>query len=321
MVNSCQHIKLDNLIFGGKFTYLRKVYDANSGRKKKVMRFDKIVIVGSGKIACDIIQILIKRIDLTKITVIESKNSSLSFLESICKNKGIRFFSPIDMNIIEEYLIFEAKEKLSVLVISANNRHIFSKKILTCSNFEVINFHYSYLPNYRGMNIPTWVIYNRESYTGVTWHYVTDIIDGGKIISRKKFFLTDDITAFDVTYQGMKLGIEAFKEFIFDFLEKKIEGIEIREDELGAIYFNNELPGNGYINLNDSCDNIYKLLRCYDYGKINVLQPLNIVYCNRKYYVKNYKKLTDKYTSNKRDNEIVIKGNMFDLKITIEEVI
>lgn len=79
MVNSCQHIKLDNLIFGGKFTYLRKVYDANSGRKKKVMRFDKIVIVGSGKIACDIIQILIKRIDLTKITVIESKNSSLSF--------------------------------------------------------------------------------------------------------------------------------------------------------------------------------------------------------------------------------------------------
>ena len=37
--------------------------------------------------------------------------------------------------------------------------------------------------------------------------------------------------------------------------------------------------------------------------------------------LKNYKKLTDKYTSNKRDNEIVIKGNMFDLKITIEEVI
>ena len=284
------------------------------------MRFNKIVIVGSGKIACDIVQILRKEIDLTKITVIESKNSSLSFLESICKNKGIQFFSPINTIIIEEYLILEAKENLSILVISANNRHVFTKRILMCSRIEIINFHYSYLPNYRGMNIPTWVIYNQEPYTGITWHYVTDIIDGGRIISRKKIFLTDDMTAFDVTYQGMRLGVETFKGFIFELLEKTIEGIEINESELGCVYLSDILPENGYININDSYDNIYKLLRCFDYGKSRILPPLKIIHCNRKYCVKRYKKITNGYASSKFDNEIIVKGKRFDLKITIENM-
>ena len=285
------------------------------------MRFNKIVIIGSGKIACDIVQILIKEIDLTKIAVIESRNSDLSFLESICKRKGIHFFSPINMNIIEKYLISEAEMNSKILVISANNRYIFSNSILMRSNFEVINFHYSYLPNYRGMNIPTWVIYNRESYTGITWHYVTNVIDGGRIISRRKIFLTDDMTALDVTRQGMELGVETFKEFIFNLLERTVEGIEINKDELGVIYLDGILPENGYVNLNDSCDNIYKLLRCFDYGKSMVLRPLNIVYCNREYCVKSYKKVTHKCDFNKLDNEIIVEGEKFDLKIKIEKII
>lgn len=283
------------------------------------MRFDKIVIVGSGKIACDIVGLLSKEIFLTNLVVIESKRNSLSFLEKICIRKGVRYIYLLDTDKLEKCLKIETLNNQSVLIISANNQHIFSKELLINSKFEVINFHYSYLPNYRGMNIPTWVIYNQEPYTGITWHYVTEIIDAGEIIARKKIFLTDDITAFDVTRLGMKLGIETFKEFVFDLLEEHIDGIKINEGELGTFYSNNKLPENGYLKLNESCANIYKILRCYDYGKGNILLPLTVAYKDREYYVKHYEKISNDCTSNESINDIVIKGNEFSLKITIAE--
>lgn len=284
------------------------------------LRFDKIAIVGSGTISCEIVQVLIPEIDLKKLVVLELKENTLSFLEKICKKKGIHYISLLETNKLEECLISETIENPHVLVISANNRHIFSKKILSLPDFEVINFHYSYLPNYRGMNIPTWVIYNQEPYTGITWHYVTKIIDGGRIIARKKISLADDTTAFDVTYQGMKLGIEAFKGFIFELLKKPIEGVEISEGELGAIYLNNEIPENGCLNLNDSFDNVYKLLRCFDYGKSGVLRPLTVENNGREYYVRGYKKISSERDYNKQKNEIIVYGKMFNLVITIAEL-
>ena len=60
--------------------------------------------------------------------------------------------------------------KGEVLIISANNEYIFPAELVKLENVTIINFHYSLLPLYRGVNIPTWVIYNEEKYTGVTWH-------------------------------------------------------------------------------------------------------------------------------------------------------
>ena len=233
------------------------------------MRFDKVIILGSGKIACDVVTYLNGILEKNILYVLEILSNPLSSLSKISNKYGISYSNNCKENDIEQFIdnIGGAQK----LIISANNQHIFSGVFLAHKNIEVINFHYSYLPEYRGMNIPTWVIYNNEDYTGVTWHYVTQNIDSGDIISQKRIKINDDSTAFELTYLGMKLGIELFKSFIIDLLNFPIAGDRIYRR--GKLYLQHMVPDNGYLDVRLPIEDIYKLLRCFDYvtDKLNEL--------------------------------------------------
>ena len=280
------------------------------------MRFDKVIILGSGKIACDVVTYLNGILEKNILYVLEILSNPLSSLSKISNKYGISYSNNCKENDIEQFIdnIGGAQK----LIISANNQHIFSGVFLAHKNIEVINFHYSYLPEYRGMNIPTWVIYNNEDYTGVTWHYVTKNIDSGDIISQKRIKINDDSTAFELTYLGMKLGIELFKSFIIDLLNFPIAGDRIYRR--GKLYLQHMVPDNGYLDVRLPIEDIYKLLRCFDYGKVQIIDPLKVKMEGKIYIIKKYKKVYSKEYVTK-DDEIVIYGDEFSLIVTLGKMV
>ena len=237
------------------------------------MRFEKILIIGSGKIATDSAKFLCGDLGLKNVSIVESSDNQFSMLKSMSAKYEIPYIPLLVKEQITE-AIFSFSKCRSLLVISANNRYLFPKEICELSNTEIINFHYGYLPRYRGMNIPTWVIYNKEPFTGVTWHYVTSEVDRGEIIAQQKIMLNDDITAFDVVRQGMTIGSELFRSFIPEFLEKRIVGKKIVTDE--------------FVYPDKRVDEIYRLLRSFDYGRTGTLKPLKILWKGKDYYVDKY---------------------------------
>lgn len=70
--------------------------------------------------------------------------------------------------------------------IAASYRKIIPKAIMEIPRF-FINVHPSLLPKYRGANPIYWVIKNKDSHTGVTFHFLTEGIDAGNIILQKKY--------------------------------------------------------------------------------------------------------------------------------------
>lgn len=252
------------------------------------MRFDKVVIVGSGKIACDCLRHLITILEKQYIVALETQENSLSMLRRICEKEHLDYSMLLKKRDIENYLLDTIKNK-SVLILSVNNRYIFTADIINSPNVEIINFHYSLLPHYRGMNIPTWVIFNGETHTGITWHFVTEQVDCGKIIEQRVFTITKETTAFDITRQGMILGLEAFKSFSKKLLDEKIDGKEVVYPQNEKIYFNSCLPMNGILNLNQPIDRIETLLKSFDYGKTEVIPPLQLNYGEKRYVVQDYK--------------------------------
>lgn len=239
------------------------------------MRFEKIMIVGSGKIACDCVRYLITIINKEYLEILETQGNSLSLLEKICLKEKIIYSKVLKKKDIELYIL-ERIVNQKVLIISANNRFIFTKKIIESKGVEIINFHYALLPRYRGMNIPTWVIYNAEKETGITWHYVTEEIDQGNIICQKKITISDSTTAFEITRNGMLLGIKAFREFIGELLNRCIDGKAVDYLPNEKIYKNSELPMNGILNLEQSIYETKKMLRSFDYGGISVIPKLKV---------------------------------------------
>ena len=287
------------------------------------MRFDKIIIVGSGKIACDCERYLYQIIGNEQLIALETQQNSVSMLETYCKRDSVAYTCVNEKDEIENWLLNTICNTKTALIISANNRFIFTPDIINCPGTEIINFHYALLPDYRGMNIPTWVIFNEEDKTGITWHFVTEQVDKGKLIDQREIQLSPDITAFDVTKQGMRLGIESFKSFISELLERHIDGKEIDYPNDDLIYYNKNLPCNGMIDINMSINKISALLRSFDYGRFSVVQPLKIVYNQKKYIVMNYQiKSCDEFEQrvvNYTNDKLDISENMMCVVIEMHE--
>lgn len=248
------------------------------------MYYQTIIIVGSGKIACECSKTLFEKEILHK--VIEGNPSQLSMLEHQSKHLGVEMINLNNDQTIDHAILENADG--NTLVISANNEHIFKDNVFR-SDITIINFHYGYLPDYRGMNIPTWVIYNDENYTGVTWHYVNQNVDDGNIISQRKIEIMPDDTALNITRQVMLHGIDSFRDFIFDFLNKPIIGKENIASEEMHSYRKRQLPGNGFLDTEDDAILISRMLRAYDYGPLEYIPKLKVIIDKKIYKIEKYR--------------------------------
>lgn len=252
----------------------------------KIRKYSRIIILGNGKIAYDCLESLYKR--AYEFIVIESQYNSFSMLKTKCDKLTIPYYSfetrEQIMGVIQEYFGDEVS-----LLISANNENIIPKEICDMDNLDIINFHYSYLPDYRGMNIPTWVIYNNEPFTGVTWHFVNANIDDGQIIAQRKIDICESSRALDIVQEGMILGGAIFEGIIDKLLEGEIINQHISSGECVHSYKRKELPCNGFFDINIGADTLTRLLRAYDYGVAKNISPLVFSLDNVNYKIKKYR--------------------------------
>jgi methionyl-tRNA formyltransferase len=56
---------------------------------------------------------------------------------------------------------------------------ILEAELIDVPSMGAVNFHWSYLPEYRGRNVTFWAAYNREPHSGVTFHQIDSDVDQG----------------------------------------------------------------------------------------------------------------------------------------------
>lgn len=102
----------------------------------------------------------------------------------LAKELGTTYFRPDSPN--SERFILQCRSLQPHLFIAAGYTQIFKDKILCLPSLAAVNFHASLLPKYRGKHPVFWAIRNREKYSGITAHHLTDAIDEGDIILQRK---------------------------------------------------------------------------------------------------------------------------------------
>ena len=86
-------------------------------------------------------------------------------------------------------LILLKKEKIKFICL-AGFMKILSKEFIKNFGEKIINIHPSLLPKYKGLNTHSRAIKNKDKFAGCTVHYVTEKLDSGKIIIKKKIRIT-----------------------------------------------------------------------------------------------------------------------------------
>ena len=110
-------------------------------------------------------------------------------------------------------------------IFSINNFQILRPSLLKLPRDGAINFHNGPIPEYRGVNAPSWAIWNGEQAHGVSWHYMEPEVDRGDLAAAEEFPLSGDETALALTLRCIKVGVSLFETELDNILNgQKLTG-------------------------------------------------------------------------------------------------
>ena len=96
------------------------------------------------------------------------------------------------------------------------NSHILPQEMLRLPDKHAINYHNALLPKYGGSNAASWALMNRETVHGVTWHVVTDLVDGGDILKQHAVEIAEGDTALTLNAKCYEAALRSFSELADD---------------------------------------------------------------------------------------------------------
>ena len=109
------------------------------------------------------------------------------------------------------------------------NPRILSQGVLALPRRCAINYHDAPLPRYAGFNATSRAIMRGERVHGVTWHAVSERVDGGDILKQALFEIAERETAFTLNAKCYDAAISSFTELIDDIA---CDRVSIRKQNL-----------------------------------------------------------------------------------------
>jgi len=104
--------------------------------------------------------------------------------------------APLPAGRVREADFAEALARLRVeLLLNVHSLYIVPKAVLRVPAHGAYNLHPGALPEYAGLNAPSWAIYHGEAFHGVTLHRMEPGIDTGPIAFQTRFRLDDERAA------------------------------------------------------------------------------------------------------------------------------
>ena len=89
--------------------------------------------------------------------------------------------------------------------------------------FHCVIFICSLLPKYSGLMPSFWVLYKKESHTGVSIHYMDTEIDNGQILNQLKVEIPENISIFKLISLTKDIGGSLMCDTIKQIHESKVK--------------------------------------------------------------------------------------------------
>jgi amino acid adenylation domain-containing protein len=146
------------------------------------------------------------------------------------------------------------------------NTSILSKEILELPRQYAINYHDALLPKYAGINATSWAIINQEKTHGVTWHIMSEQVDGGDILKQTTVEIAKNETAFTLNAKCYEAAISSFLQLITELSCGQV--VATQQNLENRTYFSRsrQSSGGGLLSWNHDAQEIDALIRGLDFG-------------------------------------------------------
>jgi methionyl-tRNA formyltransferase len=152
------------------------------------------------------------------------------------------------------------------LLVNVHSLYLIHPAVLSAPRIGSFNLHPGPLPEYAGLNVPSWAIYRGESQHGVTLHWMDEGIDTGPIAWQERFPIEPGDTALSLSGKSVRNGVPLILELAGKAADDP-RAIPCHPQDLARReYFPAGPPADGRIDWAQPAEAILRFVRACDYG-------------------------------------------------------
>lgn len=227
--------------------------------------YQQIVVIGSGRVASRTLEAVLRLPNRPAVVAVEPESPVTAVLGATCRRHGIRFSRIVERDALVRFF---ADLPARTLVLSAHNVFIFPPAVVDNERLTIVNFHNSLLPRHRGRNAPSWALFERDPWVGISWHRVTAAIDEGHILCQRRIQPAWNTTAFLLTQSLVDLGIDALGELLPGLLAGTVQATPQDDSVAPSSHRSSEVPNQGLFDPHWPLAQASAFLRALDFGKL-----------------------------------------------------
>lgn len=160
---------------------------------------------------------------------------------------------------ISDQEVLSLIEKLAPDLVLLKGVSIISGEIIEAAGGNIVNIHSGWLPDYRGVQCGTWPMVNNDfDKVGVTFHFVDEGLDTGKVVFREKLERSKIVKVGRLTFHH-KIGYQQFR-LIVDNLEHFFESYA-KGVSPGSVQSSTAVRPYSFLGLSDYLKAMYNLSR------------------------------------------------------------
>jgi methionyl-tRNA formyltransferase len=157
----------------------------------------------------------------------------------------------------------EIRERGVDLLLNVHSLFVVHGDVVAAPGIGSFNLHPGPLPEYAGLNAPSWAIYNGEARHAVTVHWMEPGIDTGAVAYEASFPLSDTDTGVSVSLRCVREGLPLLERLLADAERGAIPAEA--QDLSRRRYFGREAPQNGRIEWTRTAREVVDFVRACDY--------------------------------------------------------
>jgi methionyl-tRNA formyltransferase len=138
--------------------------------------------------------------------------------------------------------------------------------VLTAPRIGSFNLHPGPLPEYAGLSVPSWAIYNGETRHGVTVHWMESEIDTGAIAYAETVAVTGQDTGLSLSVKCIKVGVPLVARLLEDAARDPGSIPRVPQDLSRRRYFRRAAPDQGRLRWDLPARRIVDFVRASDYA-------------------------------------------------------
>lgn len=154
------------------------------------------------------------------------------------------------------------------VLLNVHSLRVIHPAVLQAPVIGSFNLHPGPLPEYSGLNAPSWAIYNGEPRHAVTVHWMAAEIDTGPVAFREELPTDEDDTGLRLSAKCVRAGVPLLLKLL-DFADEDPTSIPlVPQDRARRRYYGREVPENGRLRWRQPAERIVRFVRACDYSPL-----------------------------------------------------